>query len=101
MRTTQQPNINLVYAIGIPTVIAFGALVISSIYLIGFWLYSTYLEPKTPIVEVSQSRKELEAKHRELLAKSGFKDDVNLKSVSDEALKTANRKLETALRAGK
>jgi hypothetical protein len=74
--------------------------VLSAIWLTGSWAYETYLKPKIAVVEVSESRKELEKKHRELLEKSGFKSDVNLKSVSDENLKAANRKLEKALRAG-
>jgi D-ribose pyranose/furanose isomerase RbsD len=73
---------------------------LSVIWLAGSWVYSTYLQPKVVAVEVSESRKELEDKHRKLLEKSGFKSDVNLKSVSDENLKAANRKLEKALRAG-
>jgi hypothetical protein len=74
---------------------------VSAIWVAGNWAYSTYLQPKIAVAEVSESRKELEAKYRKLLDKSGFKSDVNLRSVSDEGLKAANHKLETALRAGK
>jgi hypothetical protein len=73
---------------------------LSGVWLAGSWVYSTYLQPKVVAVEVSESRKELEDKHRKLLEKSGFKSDVKLGSVTDENLKAANRKLEKALRAG-
>jgi hypothetical protein len=75
--------------------------VLSGVWLVGSWVYSTYLQPKVAVVEVSESRKELEKKHRELLEKSGFKSDVKLGSVTDENLKAANHKLEEALRAGR
>jgi hypothetical protein len=74
--------------------------VLSAAWLAGSWAYETYLKPKVAVVEVSESRKQLEDKHRELLDKSGFKSDVQLRSVSDEGLKAANHKLEKALRAG-
>tara|TARA_R110000868_G_scaffold61920_1_gene187688 strand:- start:1139 stop:1378 length:240 start_codon:yes stop_codon:yes gene_type:complete len=79
-------------------VIAIGSCFVSIIWIAGNWAYSTYLIPKA---EASTSRKELEVKHRELLNKSGFRSDVNLKSISDETLKSVNHKLEKALRAGK
>jgi hypothetical protein len=101
MRTThKQHNLNHVRSIGIPVVIAIGSCFVSMVWLTGDWAYSTYLQPKVAVIEVSESRKELEAKHRELLNKSGFKSDVNLKSVTDASLKAANYKLEKALRAG-
>lgn len=93
--TRRQHNLNHVRAIGIPLVIAIGSCFVSIIWIAGNWAYSTYLIPK------SESRKELEVKHRELLNKSGFRNDVNLKSISDETLKSVNHKLEKALRAGK
>ena len=100
MSITHKHNLNHVRAIGIPVVIAIGSCFVSIIWIAGNWAYSTYLLPKIAVVEVSESRKELEAKHRELLDKSGFKSDVNLRSVSDEGLKAANHKLEKALRSG-
>ncbi len=101
MSTTRHHNLSLVYAIGIPTVIAIGSCFISIFWIAGNWAYSTYLKPKIEVVEVPESRKELEARYRELLDKSGFKSDVNLKSLSDKELKAANYKLEMALRSGK
>jgi hypothetical protein len=103
MSTThhRQHNLNHVYGVGITVLVAASSCLLSGAWITGNWAYSTYLKPKIAVVEVSESRKELEAKHRELLHKSGFKSDVNLKSVSDEGLKAANHKLETALRAGK
>jgi hypothetical protein len=100
MSTTRQHNLNHVRAIGIPVVVAIGSCFVSIIWIAGNWAYSTYLQPKIAATEVSESRKELEDKHRELLDKSGFKSNVQLGSVSDENLKAANHKLEKALRAG-
>ena len=97
MPTTRQHNLNHVRAISTSFLVAMSSCVLSGVWLAGSWVYSTYLQPK---VAVSESRKELEKKHRELLEKSGFKSDVNLRSVTDENLKAANRKLEKALRAG-
>ena len=96
MATTHRHNLSLVRAVGIPVVIAIASTFCSILWLTGDWAYSTYLKPQ--VVEVS--RKELEAKYRELLAKSGFKNDVQLGSVSDAALKSTNYKLEKALRSG-
>lgn len=101
MSITHRRNLNHVRAIGIPVVIAIGSCFVSIIWFAGNWAYSTYLLPKIAVVEISESRKELEAKYRELLDKSGFKSDVNLKSFTDEMLKVENRKLKKALRAGK
>ncbi len=98
--TTQPPNLNHVYGVGITVLIAMTSCGLSAAWLAGSWAYETYLKPKVAVIEVSQSREKLEAKHRELLDKSGFKSDVNLKSVTDESLKAANYKLEKALRAG-
>ncbi len=98
--TTQPPNLNHVYGVGITVLIAMTSCGLSAAWLVGSWAYETHLKPKVAVIEVSPNRKELEAKHRELLAKSGFKSDVQLGSVSDEGLKAANRKLEKALRAG-
>lgn len=100
MPTTRQHNLNHVRAISTSFLVAMSSCVLSGVWLTGSWVYSTYLQPKVAVVEVSESRKELEKKHRELLEKSGFKSDVNLRSVTDENLKAANRKLEKALRAG-
>ena len=100
MPTTRQHNLNHVRAISTSFLVAMSSCVLSVAWLAGSWVYSTYLQPKVAAVEISESRKELEKKHRELLDKSGFKSDVNLKSVTDENLKAANRKLEKALRAG-
>ncbi len=110
MRTTQQQSsLKLVYAIGIPMVTVIGGLFVSTVYLIGLYLYSTYLEPKPTILEpVKQTqpklipqpaiRGELEEKYRKYLRLSGFKDNVNLKSLTDEQLIAENQKLEKALR---
>jgi len=102
---TQQPNLKLVYAIGIPTVVAIGCVAISTMWLVGTYIKSAYLDPQivaatpssSPTV-ISPSRHQLENKHRGLLRLSGFKDNVNLKSLSDEQLINLNKKLEQALR---
>lgn len=99
MATTHRHNLSLVRAIGIPVVLAISSTFCSILWLAGDWAYSTYLKPQ--VAEISISRKELENKHRELLAKSGFKNDVQLGSVSDATLKSTNYKLEKALRSGK
>lgn len=57
----QQQNLSLVYAIGIPVVLSIGAVVISTLYLTGFYLYRTYLQPKTELVELEVKRQELRA----------------------------------------
>jgi hypothetical protein len=101
MPTIRQHNLNHVRAISTSFLVAMSSCALSVAWIAGSWVYSTYLQPKVAVVEVSESRKELEDKHRKLLDKSGFKSDVNLKSVSDENLKAANRKLEKALRAGR
>lgn len=101
MPTTRQHNLNHVRAISTSFLVAMSSCVLSGVWLVGSWVYSTYLQPKVAVVEVSESRKELEKKHRELLEKSGFKSDVKLGSVTDENLKAANHKLEEALRAGR
>lgn len=103
MTTTRhrQHNLNLVRAIGIPVLIAMTSCGLSALWIAGNWAYSAYLKSKAAIIEVSESRKELEAKHRELLAKSGFKSDVVLGSIPDATLKAQNYNLEMALRAGK
>jgi hypothetical protein len=45
-----KPNLSLVYAIGIPTVIAIGSILSSVIWLTGNWVYSAYLlNPETKI----------------------------------------------------
>jgi hypothetical protein len=98
MSTTRQHNLNHVRAISTSFLVAMISCVLSGVWLTGSWVYSTYLQPK---VAVSESRKELENRHRKLLDKSGFKSDVQLGSVSDEGLKAANHKLEEALRAGR
>lgn len=104
MRTTQQPNIKWVYAIGVPTVLAIAALFASTIWVIGYYVYVNYLAVKPtpePIVQADPSRSALEMKHRELLKKAGFRNDVNLGAVTTPALKRANHELEKALRSGK
>lgn len=63
MTTNRHPQqkLSLVYAIGIPVVIAFGAVVVSTVYFAGFYLYTTYLQPKTELVELEIKRQELRA----------------------------------------
>lgn len=63
MTTNRHPqqNLNMVYAIGIPVVLSIGAVVISTLYLTGFYLYTTYLQPKTGLVELEVKRQELRA----------------------------------------
>ena len=97
MHTTQSRN-SIVASVGTPTVIAAIALLLSTLNLIGSIIYSSYFEQKVEPIKLSESRKDLEQKHRELLAKSGFKSDVVLNSVPDETLKKLNYKLESALR---
>lgn len=99
--THRQYNLNHVRVIGIPVVVAIGSCFVSIIWIGCNWAYSTYLQPKIAVTEVSESRKELESAYRESLKKSGFKSDVNLNSFTDEMLKAENRKLQKALRAGK
>ena len=105
MSTThhRQHNLNHVRAIGVTALIAMTSCGLSAAWLVGSWAYETYLKPKVAVIEVSQSRKELEANYRESLKKAGFKyksEEVNLKSFTDEMLKTEDRKLQKALRAG-
>jgi hypothetical protein len=97
MHTTQSRN-SLISSIGLPTVIAAIALSLSTLNLIGSIAYSSYFEQKVEPIQVSESRKDLEQKHRELLSRSGFKSDVVLNSVPDKTLKELNYKLESAIR---
>ena len=99
-RTYQQTDLRWIYAIGIPPLIAFAALLCSTFYLGGYYLYTTYAEPKAEAIPVNQSRVELEAKYRELLAKAGYRNDVEVGSISDKTLKEENRKLELSIRSG-
>ena len=99
-RPYQQTDLRWIYAIGIPPLIAFAALLCSTVYVTGNWLYTTYAEPKVEAIPVKQSRVELEAKYRELLAKAGYKNDVVTGSISDETLAETNRKLELSIRSG-
>lgn len=105
MRTIKSSAIDLklVYAVGIPVLVAIAALLGSTVWVIGYYLYSNYLVEK-PIPETvtkpDPTRPQLESRHRELLKKAGFRDDVNLKSVSTATLKQRNFELEIALRSG-
>ena len=99
-RPYQQTDLRWIYAIGIPPLIAFTALLCSTLYIGGHWLYTTYAEPKAEVIPVKQSRVELEAKYRALLAKAGYKNDVVTGSISDETLAETNRKLELSIRSG-
>jgi hypothetical protein len=99
--TAQRPSLNHVYGVGIIALSAMTSCGLSAAWLAGSWAYETYLKPKVAVIEVSPSRKELEAKHRELLDKAGFRSDVNLKSIPDATLKAQNYNLEMALRSGK
>lgn len=105
MRTTKSSAIDLrlVYAVGIPTLIAIAALFGSTLWIIGYYFYSIYLTEK-PAPELVQkpdpTRPQLELRHRELLKKAGFRNDANLKSVPTATLKQRNFELETALRSG-
>jgi hypothetical protein len=103
MSTThhRQHNLNHVRAIGVTALIAMTSCGLSAAWLAGSWAYDTYLKSKVAVIEVSQSREKLETDYRESLKKSGFRYDVNLKSFTDEMLKTENHKLQMALRSGK
>ena len=97
-RPYQQTDLRWIYAIGIPPLIAFAALLCSTLYIGGHWLYTTYAEPKVEAIPIKQSRVELESKYRELLAKAGYRNDVKVDSISDESLKQENYKLEMSMR---
>ena len=97
-RPYQQTDLRWIYAIGIPPLIAFAFALCSTFYVIGYYLYSTYADAKAEVIPVKQSRVELEAKYRELLAKAGYKNNVVTGSISDELLKQENYKLEMSMR---
>ena len=99
-KTYQQTDLRWIYAIGIPPLIAFAALLCSTFYLGGYYLYTTYVDPKVEAIPASQSRVELEAKYRQLLAKAGYRNDVEVGSISDATLIETNRKLELSIRSG-
>ena len=99
-RPYQQTDLRWIYAIGIPPLIAFAFALCSTFYVIGYYLYTTYAEPKAEAISVKQSRVELESKYRELLAKAGYRNDVKVGSISDELLTKTNRKLELSIRSG-
>ena len=99
-RPYQQTDLKWIYAIGIPPLIAFAFALCSTIYISGYWLYTTYAKSKAEVVLAKQSRVELEAKYRELLAKAGYRNNVVTGSISDETLAETNRKLELSIRSG-
>ena len=99
-RPYQQTDLKWIYAIGIPPLIAFAFALCSTLYVIGYYLYTTYAEPKVEAIPVRQSRVELESRYRELLAKAGYRNNVVTGSISDETLAETNRKLELSIRSG-
>ena len=99
-RPYHQTDLKWIYAIGIPPLIAFAALLCSTFYLGGHYLYTTYAEPKVEAIPIKQSRIDLEAKYKILLAKAGYRSDVEAGSIPDKTLIETNRKLELSLRSG-
>lgn len=98
--SAQKTDLRWIRGVGVAAIVASTALVCSTLYIAGHSLYITYLEPKAEAILVNKSRVELEAKYRELLAKSGYRNDVQVGSISDAVLIQTNRKLEIALRSG-
>ena len=96
----RQTDLRWIRGIGSITLIAATAIVFTTVWHIGSLVYLAYLQPKVESIPVNQSRIELEAKYRELLAKAGYRNDVEVGSISDKTLIETNRKLELSIRSG-
>jgi glutamate 5-kinase len=98
MRTAQNPNI--IRSIGLPTVIAIASVFSSLLWFSGSLAYDAY-RSKSAQITATDSRQDIESKHRQLLAKAGLNSNIDLGSVPVANLKEANQKLEIKLRSGK
>jgi hypothetical protein len=98
MRTVQNPNI--IRSIGLPTVISIASVFSSLLWFSGSLAYDAY-RSKSAQITATDSRQDIESKHRELLAKAGLNNSVNLDSVPVANLEKANKSLELKLRSGK
>ena len=99
-KTYCQTDLRWIRGVGSITLFAATAIAFTTVWHIGSLVYSAYLQPKVEALPVNQSRAELEAKYRELLAKAGYRNDVEVGSVSDKTLIETNRKLELSIRSG-
>ena len=95
-----QTDLRWIRGIGSITLIAATAITFTTVWHIGSLVYSAHLQPKVLAIPVTRSRAELEAKYRELLAKAGYRNDVEVGSISDKTLLETNRKLELSIRSG-
>ena len=99
-KTYHQTDLRWIRGIGSITLFAATAIAFTTLWHIGSLVYSAYLHPKVEALPVNQSRVELESKYKELLAKAGYRNDIELTSISDKTLIETNRKLELSVRSG-
>ena len=99
-QTYHKTDLRWIRGVGIITIAASTAIAFTTLWHIGSLVYSAYLQPKSEVILVTKSRGELESKYRELLAKAGYRNDVEAGSISDKTLAETNRKLELSIRSG-